>query len=309
MDTSLERLLHALAARNYRFVTPTPATHARVVARSGMREAKSVRDVLGWSLPFRPWLLDAELYDSLAAAHAVQPPVDGLLRATIRVASLGKLLFVHSAYPTDAADSVFFGPDSYRFADLIEAELARSPLPKGARIVDFGAGAGVGAIVAARASDTPTVTMIDVNPSAIDLARVNARAAKVSADFVVGDTLDGVAGAIDLVVANPPYLIDSTKRAYRDGGGLHGAEIALAMAERATARLSVGGRLILYTGSAIIEGEDPLRDALVRLAKHAGRRLRYRELDPDIFGEELDRPAYADVDRIALVAAIVEAAS
>jgi hypothetical protein len=32
--------------------------------------------------------------------------------------------------------------------------------------------------------------------------------------------------------------------------------------------------------------------------------LRYRELDPDIFGEELEKQAYADVERIAAVAAI-----
>ena len=36
----------------------------------------------------------------------------------------------------------------------------------------------------------------------------------------------------------------------------------------------------------------------------AGCSLDYRELDPDVFGEELDRPAYRDVDRIAVVAAI-----
>ena len=35
---------------------------------------------------------------------------------------------------------------------------------------------------------------------------------------------------------------------------------------------------------------------------HAGWRWRYRELDPDVFGEELDEPAYADAERIAAVA-------
>ena len=33
-----------------------------------------------------------------------------------------------------------------------------------------------------------------------------------------------------------------------------------------------------------------------------GTRFDYRELDPDVFGEELDRPAYAHVERIAVVA-------
>ena len=33
--------------------------------------------------------------------------------------------------------------------------------------------------------------------------------------------------------------------------------------------------------------------------------LRRQELDPDIFGEQLSDPAYADVDRIAAVGIIV----
>ena len=38
------------------------------------------------------------------------------------------------------------------------------------------------------------------------------------------------------------------------------------------------------------------------------RRVRYsyEELDPDVFGEELDTPAYAHVDRIAVVALTVD---
>jgi hypothetical protein len=34
--------------------------------------------------------------------------------------------------------------------------------------------------------------------------------------------------------------------------------------------------------------------------------MRWRELDPDIFGEELGKPAYDDVERIAAIGAVVE---
>jgi hypothetical protein len=37
----------------------------------------------------------------------------------------------------------------------------------------------------------------------------------------------------------------------------------------------------------------------------AGCLLRYRELDPDIFSGELRRAAYADVERIAAVGAVI----
>jgi methylase of polypeptide subunit release factors len=308
----LERLLRLLASRNYRFVTPTPASHARVVSRPNMAEARSsrdmlaIRDVLGWSLPFRPASLDVELLDCLVAANAVHPAGEALLRATIRVSSLDDLLFLHSAHPTEDADAVFFGPDSYRFATLIAAELERSPVPHGARIVDIGAGAGIGAIVAGRLSEAPDIVMVDVNPAAMRLARINANVAGVAAHFIVGDSLDTVSGGIDLAVANPPYLMDSPGRAYRDGGAKYGTEIAQSMAQQALAQLSPAGRLILYTGSAIIDGHDPLLTALEPLAARFDRRLRYREIDPDVFGEELAEPAYAGVDRIALIAAVVE---
>ena len=45
---------------------------------------------------------------------------------------------------------------------------------------------------------------------------------------------------------------------------------------------------------------------LADLAEASGCDLRYREIDPDVFGEELETPAYADVDRIALVAAVMD---
>ena len=78
------------------------------------------------------------------------------------------------------------------------------------------------------------------------------------------------------------------------------------MAKLALDRLAPKGRLILYTGSAIVEGEDDLRGKLENLADEAGCSLRYREIDPDIFGEELERPAYCHVERIAAVAAVFE---
>ncbi len=50
-----------------------------------------------------------------------------LWRSRVRWSSLGDLLLVHSAWPTDSSDAVFFGPDSYRFAQLIEDHLRLSP--------------------------------------------------------------------------------------------------------------------------------------------------------------------------------------
>jgi methylase of polypeptide subunit release factors len=303
-ESALLDLLKLLAARDYRFVTPTPASHARVVARPEMSRATDLRGMLGWSLLFAPGL-DAHVEDLLAQADMLERS-DGLLRSRLRVSRLRDRLFLHSAYPTEAEDSVFFGPDSYRFAELIAAELERKPIKAGAHIVDMGAGAGVGGIVAGLASADARVTLTDLNHKALRLARINAATAGVRVETVEADTLDDVADPIDLAVINPPYIIDEASRAYRDGGGMHGGEIPFEMTQMAAERLAPGGRLILYTGAAIVDGRNALCEAIGGMAEDKGMTFTCRELDPDVFGEELEKPTYADVERIALVAVTME---
>lgn len=58
---------------------------------------------------------------------------------------------------------------------------------------------------------------------------------------------------------------------------------------------------MLFTGSAIVDGTDPFREAAGALCAEAGLAWTYREFDPDAYGEELDDPAYAEAERIALV--------
>nr|WP_315383232.1 methyltransferase [uncultured Sphingomonas sp.] len=303
--TVLGDLIAYLKQQDYHFITPTPATHARVLARADRQRATDLRDVFGWSLPFARDLLDASLLEALEAAGLIEG-ARALLRSKVRVSTLGPDLLVHSAYPTDDTDAVFFGPDSYRFARFIADELRRCPEREGSTLVDIGTGAGAGAIAAAHCCPKVDIVMTDINPAALRLARVNAQAAGVAARFVQGDDLSGIAGELDLVLANPPYIIDPAGRAYRDGGDLHGAGVALAMACEAVPRLAAGGRFLLYTGSAIVRGADGLHDRLMQLAAAEGCRLRYEEIDPDVFGEELETAAYADVERIALVTAVIE---
>ncbi len=304
MTERIARLTEALGllrACEYGFVTPTPATHARVIARAGNRLAETLRDVFGWSLPFRAEAIDARLFDLLHGAQALNACGDGIWRSLVRVSSLGGDLLLHSAFPTTQGDSVFFGPDSYRFAHFLGQTLP----DLGARraLVDVGAGAGVGAIAAARAATIPSVTMTDINPKALELAQANwAHAELETAQFALGDGLSGVAHPVDLVIANPPYIIDGARRAYRDGGGLHGAALSLDWARAAAERLGPNGALVLYTGSAIVGGEDRMQAALDAILD--GFDVSYREIDPDVFGEELEREAYADVDRIAVVGVV-----
>jgi hypothetical protein len=70
--------------------------------------------------------------------------------------------------------------------------------------------------------------------------------------------------------------------------------------------LAPGGQLVLYTGSAIEGGRDFLREEVVAMLDDTGWCWTYREVDPDVFGEELGHGAYADAERIAAVVMTVE---
>jgi methylase of polypeptide subunit release factors len=288
---ALAELLAWLKARGYRFHTVTPATHARVLARRA--RGASLRGVFGWNRPFAEDKIEPELLALMRRAAILR---DG--RSTLRVASLGDDLFLHSAYPTEEADAVFFGPDTYRFVRFIQQHW-----PGGVRhVVDLGAGSGAGGIAAAKLAPGSRVTLVDTNGRALALARVNAAAAGVAVELIEGDNIPRGA---DLVIANPPYMMDADARAYRDGGELLGGAVALAWAEQALDALAAGGTLLLYTGAAITDGASPLLDKIARTCAEGGASLRVEEIDPDVFGEELEQLAYAKVERIAAIGAVI----
>lgn len=303
---ALFRLGRWLQQSGYHFTTVTPSTQARVNARPDATLARNLADVFGWSRPFNADLLPREAVGWLQNAGLLEA-FSGTLRSRVRFSSLYGQLYAHSAWPTDGADAVFFGPDTCRFAALVRAELARQPLAANSRILDIGCGAGPGGLVAALGSmgHQPALLLADINPTALEFARANARLAGVpQVQCIHSDLYAALDGSFNLIVANPPYLLDASERLYRHGGGPLGSALSLRILQEGLSRLAAGGRLVLYTGAPIVGGHDPLLAAALPIAAQAGAALHYRELDPDVFGEELDQPAYAQVERIAAVALV-----
>ncbi len=297
--SALLRLAEMVRDRGYHFVTPTPATIGRVNARASAEWAVDLRGVFGWSRKFRANLLPPAMFDAMCRAGVAVRDGDGW-RSGVRFSSLDGDLYLHSAYPTAAADAVFFGPDTYRFCAAVNAAVADGI--RVSRAVDLCSGAGSGAVAVARRHPRAEVLMADINERALELARVNVALAGLPAVRAVrSDLMSGFDGVFDLIVANPPYVADPARRTYRDGGGDHGSGLSLAIVEAALPRLRPRGRLVLYTGVAILDGVDVFRESVIdRLAAWGGV-WTYREVDPDVFGEELEEPAYADADRIAAV--------
>jgi methylase of polypeptide subunit release factors len=304
--SALSALGRQLLGQDYRFTTVTPATHRRVNRRPENAWARDLRGALGWSRPWRDGVLPAEL-DALLAEAGLREDVeqDGIAgrRARIRASTIGRQLYFHSAWPTDDDDAVFFGPDTYRYVAALRRALASTLLRRPVRrAVDIGCGAGPGAIELALCCPDATVYGADINEDALALTEINAELN--GADQLIAcrsNLLDGVDGHFDLAMSNPPYILDADELPYRHGGGEHGAGLSIQIVKTGLARLHPGGSLLLYTGVAIVDGEDRFLAAIRPLLDAACEEWRYEELDPDIFGGQLDCEGYEQVERIAAV--------
>jgi release factor glutamine methyltransferase len=163
---------------------------------------------------------------------------------------------------------------------LIEAALAlldgkgsrQSPL----KLLDLGTGSGCLLITLLAELPAASGVGIDVSVPALHLASSNAKALGVGAraSFVAGDWIEGIGGAFDLVVANPPYIatgdiagLSREVNAHDPRTALDGGPDGLAAYRRIAARirgiLRPGGTILLETGAG-------QADAVLRLLVEAG---------------------------------------
>jgi methylase of polypeptide subunit release factors len=178
-------------------------------------------------------------------------------------------------------------------------------------IIDIGCGSGAGGLFAALQLLSQTqadVVLSDINPKALRYARINAALNRVpNVRTVLSDVFDQINDPGNLIISNPPYLIDSSARLYRHGGGEFGFELSLRIVDASIDRLSPGGRLVLYTGTPVIGGVDKFHEALRPVLEARGCAYTYDEIDPDVFGEELESAPYDRADRIAVVVLTLQA--
>ena len=132
--------------------------------------------------------------------------------------------------------------------------LSRSLPPLSGTVLEIGTGAGL--IAVSLALTKSKVTATDLNPKAIDLAKINAQNNNVKIEFLVGNQFEPVPGRkFDYIVCNPPYLPQTTVE-YKDRtlslaveGGPTGAEFTTNLVKKAPLYLKENGNLILLLSS------------------------------------------------------------
>lgn len=129
-----------------------------------------------------------------------------------------------------------------------------APLPLGKSILDVGCGAGAIGLLLAALDPSRRVTLSDVNPRALALAKRNAERIGVSsqATFVESDAFSAISDHFDTILTNPPIRA--------------GKKTCQAIYQGALAHLLPGGRLLV-----VIRKEQGAPSALRHLEELFGK--------------------------------------
>ncbi|MCM1518810.1 MAG: peptide chain release factor N(5)-glutamine methyltransferase [Pseudoflavonifractor sp.] len=102
-------------------------------------------------------------------------------------------------------------PETEELVDMIVDRNSGADL----RVLDLCTGSGCIAVSLARALRFASVTAVDLSADALAVARENASRLRVRVDFRQEDvlTMKPVAGGYDIIVSNPPYVLDSERSA------------------------------------------------------------------------------------------------
>lgn len=169
---------------------------------------------------------------------------------------LGSVTFHRRDFKTDAR-ALIPRPETEELAEWL---LKNVKLPESPRVLDMGCGSGVLGLTLAADLPGSQVTLADLSPAALDLARENAALLEIpNAAFVQSDLFSALAGRrFDLIVANLPYVPETdrptlSREVAHDPdlalfGGPDGLEVIRRFVPAAKDHLNPGGVLALEIG-------------------------------------------------------------
>lgn len=134
--------------------------------------------------------------------------------------------FFYKYYFRLNADTLIPRPETEELVHLIISE-NKVPAPS---IIDIGTGSGCIAICLAANIPHAHVTAVDISASALEMARINAADNGVDVHFIEQDFLSpqqNIPGKFDIIVSNPPYVLESEKEEMRENVLAHEPHLAL----------------------------------------------------------------------------------
>lgn len=145
--------------------------------------------------------------------------------------------------------------------ELVEKclKLTQKQANQALKVVDVGTGTGAIAISLKDKRPTWQVSAVDLSSAALEVAQENAQQIGVALEFVLSDCLDEVAGPIDVLISNPPYiskdeyeLMDVSVREFEPKMALfaenNGLAIYQKLAQQAQSKLAKDGKIFLEIG-------------------------------------------------------------
>lgn len=164
---------------------------------------------------------------------------------------------------------------------VVETALRHLPVAAPARVWDIGTGSGCIALAIKRARPNTRVTAVDVSAAALRVAEQNAKTHDLAimflhADLLAPDFTHQIAGSLDLVVANPPYLAREEASILEPEIRNHEPDIALFSGtdplQHYRAIASHAPRLLATKGYCVLEVHAHRADAVADLLRSAGLR-------------------------------------
>lgn len=227
--------------------------------------------VLGEVLSRVDWALTISigLVEKWERIGLLRPAVGEGLAVPFRVIPVGDLLLLTDALDERFRNRVHIGQDSINTLDFLRRQSISG------RLLDVGTGTGV--LLLSLASRVSEAVGVDINPRAVELARLNAEingAVRVTIEQCDAFAVRQRFGTFDCIVWNAPFVFfpPDLRAVNLDGdGGDMGIELTLRFVEELPGLLRGAGRAHIMSAAPILrDGRNPLEDKLRSTAANGG---------------------------------------